>query len=248
MVSHYVDLRFYGPLRDFLTSGASSGFVTRTFDVAGSVKDVIEACGVPHTEVALVLANDESVDYAYRVADGDRITVYPPFATVDVSSVSLVDPGALDEPRFVLDVHLGRLARYLRLLGFDSLYEDSWSDPDLVAVSTTQRRMLLTRDVGLLMHRSLSYGYFVRAIDPTEQIHEVAGRFDLAEGMSPFSRCMACNGRLIPVAKEEVADRLPPRTRAHYDDFRQCAACRRVYWQGSHFERLAQIVESVSNG
>lgn len=247
MQSQHVDLRFYGALRDFLSFGASSGLVTRTFDVPGSVKDMIEACGVPHTEIALVLANGESVDYRYRVADGDRIAVYPPFKSIDVSSVALVAPEALDEPRFVLDVHLGRLARYLRLLGFDSLHNDSWTDPDLVQIAAADRRVLLTRDIDVLMHGSLTHGYFVRSTDPAEQLEEVAARFELGEDMTPFSRCMACNGSLAPVAKQDVASELPPRTRDAYHDFTRCRSCRRVYWPGAHYGSLVEIVEGIAN-
>lgn len=246
MRSHHVDLRFYGALRDFLAKGASSGLVTRTFDVAGSVKDMIEACGVPHTEIALVIANGEPVDYRYRVGNGDRIAVYPPFTSIDVSPVALVAPEALDEPRFVLDVHLGRLARFLRLLGFDALHDRHSTDPDLVDISTRQRRILLTRDIELLMHGSLTHGYFVRSVQLESQLEEVADRFDLRNLARPFSRCMACNGPLHAVPKADVAADLPEATRAAYDDFKRCAACRRIYWPGAHYRRLSGIVDSVT--
>lgn len=246
MRSHHVDLRFYGALRDFLAGGASSGLVTRTFDVAGSVKDMIEACGVPHTEIALVVANGEPVDYRYRVGDGDRIAVYPPFTSIDVSPVALVAPEDLDEPRFVLDVHLGRLARYLRLLGFDTLHDGHRTDPELVEISTEQRRVLLTRDIDLLMHGSLTHGYFVRSVRPEEQLEEVAARFDLQGHLRPFSRCMVCNGRLASVPKTEVAADLPEATRAAYDDFKRCTSCRRIYWPGAHYDRLSRIVATVA--
>ena len=221
--------------------------VTRFFDVSGSVKDMIEACGVPHTEVDVILANGGAVDFTYRVQDGDRIGVYPRFRAFDIESSWRVGPAPLSEPRFVLDVHLGGLTRYLRLLGFDSAYDPGMDDPQLVEVSTREDRVLLTRDIGLLMHRVLTRGYFVRTVDPFEQLTEVARRFDLTGSINAFTRCVTCNGALRPVAKEEIADRLPPQTRRHYDDFRRCADCAQIYWKGSHYARLQKIVERVKD-
>jgi uncharacterized protein with PIN domain len=238
-------LRFYAELKDFLTADRRSGTVTRTFDVPGSVKDVIEACGVPHTEVDLILANGESVDFSYRVTDGDRISVYPVFEAFDISSVVRVRPRALRDMRFVLDVHLGRLAKYLRLLGFDTLYSNVWSDHELVVISTGQHRILLTRDVGLLKHGSVTHGYYVRATNPRQQLIEIVRRFHLAEHLLPFTRCMECNGLLEPAEKADIADRLPPATRDRFDKYRTCTTCERIYWRGSHYRRLNEIVEEA---
>jgi uncharacterized protein with PIN domain len=245
-VTRYADLRFYATLRDFLSSDRRSGMVTRSFDVAGSVKDMIEACGVPHTEVEVILADGAAVDFSYRVQDGDRISVYPPFYDFDVEPAWRVGPEPLPEPRFVLDGHLGKLTRYLRLLGFDSVHDVRWMDPQLVEISTREDRVLLTRDVGLLMHRVLTRGYFVRAIHPGAQLTEVALRFDLVASIDAFSKCTACNGELRDVEKEEIADRLLPRTREHYDEFRRCTDCERIYWKGSHHARLQDIVDRVA--
>jgi uncharacterized protein with PIN domain len=244
-VAKSVDLRFYAELRDFLSSDRRSGMVTRSFDVAPSVKDMIEACGVPHTEVDLILTNGAAVDFTYRVRAGDRIGVYPRFRTFAIESSWRVGPAPLSDPRFVLDVHLGRLAKYLRLLGFDSAYGAGMDDPQLVEVSTRDNRVLLTRDIDLLMHGVLTHGYFVRAIDPYEQLSEVVRRFDLMDSIDAFTRCMACNGALRAVDKEEIADGLQPRTRRHYDEFRRCGECAQIYWKGSHYAQLQKVVDSV---
>ena len=244
-MTSYADLRFYAALRDFFSSDRRSGTVTRSFDVPGSVKDMIEACGVPHTEVEAILANGAAVDFSYRVQDGDRISVYPPFQEFDVESAMRVGPDPVPEPRFVLDGHLGKLARHLRLLGFDSSYDAEWTDPELVRISTRETRTLLTRDIGLLMHGALTRGYFVRATDPREQLIEIACRFDLIASMDAYTRCTACNGRLQAVEKEEIADRLLPGTRQHYDDFRRCPDCERIYWKGSHYAQLQEIVNLI---
>ena len=139
----HVVLRFYAELKDFLGVHHRWGRVSRTFDVPGSVKDMIEACGVPHTEVDLILANGESVDFSYQVGDGDRISVYPVFEAFDISSIVRVRPQALRRVRFVLDGHLGRVARYLRLVGLDTAYSNTWSDHEHVKAVLVFKELLV---------------------------------------------------------------------------------------------------------
>ncbi len=238
----HADLRFYAELRDFLAPGRRSGHVRHSFREPGSVKDAIEACGVPHTEVELILANGRSVGFDHQVADGDRISVYPVFEAFDVSSIVQLRASPLREPRFVLDVHLGTLARRLRLLGIDCRYERDASDEELVALSTGEGRILLTRDVGLLKRKAITHGTFVRATDPREQVREVVRRFQLAGSITPFSRCVACNGLLEDAPRSEVEADLPPMTRQLYDEFRRCRDCRKTYWRGAHHARLEALV------
>ncbi|MBP8974581.1 MAG: Mut7-C ubiquitin/RNAse domain-containing protein [Anaerolineae bacterium] len=234
--------RFYAELNDFLPSSRRQVPFAHRFDGRVSIKDMIESLGVPHTEVDLILVNGESVDFRYLVQDGDRISVYPVFESFDITPLLRVRPRPLRRPRFVLDVHLGRLAGYLRLLGFDVLYSSDCDDATLAALSRDERRTLLTRDRGLLKRRQVTHGYCVRATNPREQVREVLRRFDLYCLVAPFSRCIRCNGVLEPVAKQSVENRLPPQVRAHHDDFRICAACGQVYWRGSHYERLQALV------
>src|SRR5262249_23065702 len=212
-----------------------------------SIKDVIESLGVPHTEVDLILVNGESVDFSYHVQDGDRISVYPMFEALDITPLVRVRPHALREPRFVLDTHLGKLAGYLRLLGFDTLYRNDYEDHRLVQIAHRERRAVLTRDRGLLKHRQVTHGYYVRETDPERQVVEVLRRFDLARAIAPFRRCMRCNGVLEPGAKNEVLDRLLPKTRQYYDEFSQCPGCGNLYWKGSHYERMLRFVDAVRN-
>lgn len=237
------ELRFYAELNGFLPPEKRYTSFTTEFWVGGSVKDLIEAEGVPHTEVDLILANGESVDFSYQVRDGDRISVYPVFESLDITPALKVRPAPLRQTRFVLDVHLGRLAGYLRMLGFDALYRGDYRDEELVRVSTGEARILLTRDLGLLKHAAIRYGYAVRETNPRRQAREVLGRFDLARAAAPFTRCLRCNDLLATVSKEEVLDRLPETTRALYDEFRRCPACGRVYWAGGHYRRMQRLVE-----
>jgi len=206
---------------------------------------MIEACGIPHTEVDLIIADGRSVDFSYLVIGGERISVFPVFESFDITSIAKVRPEPLPTVRFVADDHLGRLARFLRLLGFDTLYEADWDDPELVRISTSEHRILLTRDVGLLKHASITHGCYVRATDPREQMTEVVRRLHLTRHLAPFTRCPTCNGELAPVAKDEVAHRLSPKTRRHVDEFQMCASCDKIYWQGAHHSELRRIVTAA---
>ena len=232
-------------MTDFLASDLRSGTVTRSFDVPGSVKDMIEGCGVPHTEVDLIIANGRSVAFSYLVDDEDYVSVFPVFESFDITPIVKVRPEPLRTVRFVADNHLGRLARYLRLLGVDTVYELDWTDPELVRISTSEQRILLTRDVGLLKRGSVTHGYYVRATNPRQQVTEVSSRFHMARRFTPFTRCMACNGKLVSVAKREIAHRLPSETSRHIDDFRVCSSCDKVYWQGAHHSELSRIVAAA---
>ena len=237
--------RFYGNLVDLLTLPNESGVVVRTFDESPSVKDQIEACGVPHTEVALLLVNGVSVGFDRQIRDGDRISVYPHFWELDVAPVSLVRPEPLAETRFLADVNLGKLARYLRLLGFDTRSDSRWHDPELVEIAGSESRLLLTKDRPLLKRSAVTHGYLVRAVDPLAQLVEVVRRFELSDGIRPFTRCMECNGILRSVEKDDINHLLEPLTRRSFEEFRQCPDCERVFWKGSHHRRLAAIVEEA---
>ena len=239
-------LRFYAELNDFLPAARRGRDVAVRFGAGATVKDVIESQGVPHTEVDLVLANGESVGFDHRLADGDRVSVYPVFEGLDISPVTRLRPAPLRVTRFVLDTHLGRLARYLRLLGFDSRYRRDFEDDELAQISLSEGRVLLTRDVGLLKRRMITHGYFIRESRPDDQVVEVLRRFDLAGAIQPFRRCMVCNGALHAVAKDEIAPALLPGTLRDFHEFWTCPGCRRVYWRGSHYERLAALVERGS--
>jgi uncharacterized protein with PIN domain len=237
--------RFYAELNDFLPQDRRQVIWERYFEVRGSVKDMIEAIGVPHTEVDLILANGESVDFDYLVENGDYVSVYPVFESVDITPLLRVRPRPLRVARFVLDVHLGRLATYLRMIGFDALYSAGYCDEELAHISVEERRILLTRDRGLLKRGQVTHGYWVRATEPRRQLVEVLRRFDLFGQTAPFRRCLRCNSLLEPVRKEEIVGRLPSKTRQCYDEFAQCRTCDRVYWKGSHYERMQRFIEQV---
>jgi len=238
-------LRFYAELNDFLPSERRMTDIACPFHVSPSVRDLIESLGVPHTEVDLILANGESVGFDYAVRDGDRISVYPVFEALDIGPLARVRPEPLRNPRFVVDVHLGRLAAYLRMMGFDALYRNDASDEELARTASEEERILLTRDRGLLKRSAVTRGYFVREIRPRPQLAEVLERFELARLAAPFTRCLSCNAPLERAAKEAVEDRLPPGVRQRYSEFLECPLCRRVYWKGTHYERMRGLVERM---
>jgi uncharacterized protein with PIN domain/sulfur carrier protein ThiS len=241
----YVDVRAYAELNDFLDPDVRGLTARRPFRSHQTVKDVLEAMGIPHTEVDLILVNGEPVDFAHRPQTGDRITAYPVFEALDVGPASRLRPVPLRDPRFVVDVNLGRLARVLRVLGFDAWWSSDADDQSLADISLAQQRILLTRDRGLLKRRAITHGLFVRADDPEQQILEVIRRLDLRQRLAPLTRCVRCNGRLASVTKDEVIDQLEPLTRRYYDEFSRCRDCGQIYWAGSHYQRLLELVDRL---
>ncbi len=237
-------LRFYAELNDFLPIVNRQATITCPLNGPVSAKHLIEALGVPHTEVALILANSEPVDFDYLVQENDRLSIYPAFANFDVSNVLTLRSPPPKPARFILDNHLGQLSTYLRLLGFDSLYRNDYDDRELAQVSHDDERILLTRDVRLLMRKVIVHGYWMRSKDPRQQLSAVLRRFDMYEDISPWHRCLRCNGELRPVSKEEVMHRLEPKTKKYYDDFHICSDCEQVYWKGSHYEPLQELILS----
>ncbi len=237
--------RFYAELNDFLRRERRYAPFDYTFQGRPAIKDAVEAIGVPHTEVDLILVNGESVDFTYGLCDGDQVGVYPVFESLDITPLVHLRPEPLRVTRFVLDIHLGRLARYLRMLGFDSRYQNDFHDDVLARISNKEKRVLLTKDRGLLKRSQVTHGYYVREVHPRVQLVEVLKRFDLFGSFHPFQRCMRCNGLLEAVSKEDVFDQLQPGTREAYDEFRRCVDCGQLYWRGSHYERMMRLIEGI---
>jgi len=240
----------HGDLADFIPAsrrGTSPAVVERTVDGYPAVKDVLEAVGVPHPEIAALTVNGAPAGLGHRLNDGDRVEAWPAAEAARRGLAAILPPAPEDaaDPRFVVDGHLGRLAAYLRMLGFDTWYDRAADDDRLALVAATERRILLTRDRGLLKRSVVRRGAFVRSDRPAEQLIEVARRFGLVDRWQPFGRCLRCNALLAPATREEVLDRLQPLTRIHYDDFRRCPGCDAVYWKGSHHARMTRLVEHV---
>ena len=235
--------RFYAELNDFLPESSRQREFGYGFAGTPSVKDAIEAIGVPHTEVDVILVDGESVDFSHLLKGGERVAVYPMFERFDVSPVSRLRPAPLRIPRFIADVHLGSLARNLRLLGFDTTWERDLEDEAIIDIAAGERRIILTRDKGILKNGRVTHGHWLRATDTSGQLDEVIRALDLAGSINPYTRCMECNGELVPIERPEAAPAVPLQVFLVYRDFKRCSRCRRVYWKGSHFDRLDEVVE-----
>jgi uncharacterized protein len=240
-----ITIRFYEELNDFLHYTRRKKAFNFILTGRRTIKDIIESLGVPHTEVDLILANQKPVQFDYHPEKDDFISVYPVFEAIDISSINLLRPRPLRETKFVLDVHLGSLARYLRLLGFDTCYRNDLKDEEIIDLAQTGQRIILTRDLFILKNGKVTHGYFVRETNPKKQIVEIVGRFDLKDQFKPFSLCLECNGRIIKVDKSSIVSELRENTRKAFLEFYQCKDCRRIYWKGSHYERMLKMVEGL---
>lgn len=247
-----ITIRYYEELNDFLPQDQRKKDISFSFAGRRSVKDLIESMGVPHVEVDMILVNGLSVDFAYIINDGDRISVYPVFESMDISGVTRLRPSPLRETKFVLDVHLRKLARRMRLLGFDVDYEEHRDDNLLAEISGRENRILLTCDRQLLMRKIVSRGIIIRSRNPEEQIIEVIKRLQLQSQISPFTRCIECNGLLADIITgstefESLKNRIPTGVMEWCSEYYRCPSCGRIYWRGSHYDKLKERVERIKN-
>jgi uncharacterized protein with PIN domain len=237
-----VRLRFYAELNDFLPGEKRQREIVHSFVGTPSVKDTIEAIGIPHTEVDVILVDGVSVEFSHRLHGGERVAVYPVFERYDVSPVTRLRPAPLRETRFVADVHLGALARKLRLLGFDTIWERDLDDATIIAVAERERRIILTRDKGILKNGRVTHGYWLRSSDPDQQLQEVIEALDLAGSIRPYTRCMRCNGHLEAIDRSSATKSVPLQVFLVYREFKRCKGCGRIYWRGSHLRHLERTV------
>ncbi len=238
--------RFYEELNDFLARPLRRRAFSCACAHGATAKHMIEVLGVPHTEVELILVNGESVGFNHPLSDGDRISVYPKFESLDIQPLLRVREHPLRVVRFIADAHLGGLAPLLRLAGFDTLYDNHYPDADIEALAATQQRIVLTRDRELLKRRAIAHGCYVRTLRPREQLREVFERLDLAGSAQPFRLCLMCNAPLRRIAKDEVGDRAPDGVLERHNQFVTCDVCRRVFWEGTHWQRMRALMDSVA--
>ncbi|MBN2468602.1 MAG: Mut7-C ubiquitin/RNAse domain-containing protein [Deltaproteobacteria bacterium] len=237
-----VSLRFYEELNDFLAPRRRKTRFLKQLKEAPSVKDLIESCGVPHTEVDLILVNGISVSFDYRVSHGDDVSVYPVFESLDIGGLTRLQARPLRNLRFVADSHLGTLTRRMRLLGFDVVFDRTATQNAVVEMMLGENRVILTRNRGLLKQKIIQRGYCLHSDDPKHQTLEVIHRFDLVEALAPFTRCVRCNAFVEPVVKVDVLGSLKAKTREFYDTFTHCSHCGQVYWRGAHTKSLEEFI------
>ena len=241
-----VSLRFYAELNQHLPPERRQRDFLHTVDGPANLGDVIAALDVPLGEIELLLVNGTSVDFSYRPGEGDRISVYPTFDAMDVGSVTRIETRPHRRQEFVLDVHLGKLAQLLRMLGFDALYRNDAREKDILDMAARDDRIVLSKSASLLGSSTITAGYRIRSDNPREQLVEVLERFDLWLCAHPFQRCLHCNTILIAVPKQEILDRLPEKVRALSCAFTWCPTCDQLYWEGTHVERMRKFMKDLS--
>ena len=237
--------RFYEELNDFLPPERRRRAFSCPCAQRATSKHMIEALGVPHTEVELVLLNGESVGFDVLLSEGDRVAVYPKFEAFDITPLLRVRANAMRSSRFVADAHLGGLARLLRMTGFDTLYDNHFQDDEIERIAAAQGRIVLTRDRELLKRRGVTHGCYVHALKPARQLREIFERLDLAGSARPFTLCLSCNAPLHAIDKAQVAASLPPLVRERHARFSTCDVCRGVFWEGSHWQRMRALADEL---
>ncbi|WP_027857157.1 Mut7-C RNAse domain-containing protein [Marinobacterium jannaschii] len=239
------EFRFYEELNDFLCRDLRKTSFSYRFNGQPSVKDTIEAIGVPHTEIDLILVNGHSVPFDHKLQGGEQVSVYPVFESFDISPLIRLRPAPLRITRFIVDVNLGKLAQKLRLLGFDTLYRRDFEDDEIVEIAGIEKRIVLTRDKGIFKYSAVSHGYWVRSMQPKEQLVEVVNRLQLEGSFAPMSRCSDCNQKLVEADKASLNGRVPPKTWQNFEQFFQCEGCEKIYWKGSHYKRIHQWIATL---
>jgi len=255
---YWVTFRFYGDLNDFLSPGYRQRSLPFKFDVAPAVKDTIESFGVPHVEVRIILINQQTAGFDYIIQPGDYISVFPEFGNYvndnlfERSGIILVNGymdthSGLNQPCFIADGHLGKLVKYLRMLGVDVRYHKQATDEWLIRQALTYNRILLTRDFGLLRDRRLKMGHYVRYVNWPQQVIEIVHRFRLMPlaAYQYFSRCLKCNVQLKSISKEQVKPYVPQKVWHQFEIFYTCCVCGRFYWPGGHYRRMRKRLNEL---
>ncbi len=234
-------VEFHGTLVFFTGSAMEKHILSRT----APMKDIVEAMGVPHTEIGMITSLGTAKDLWYIPEDKDRIRVYPVEPPLNVTIPTLLRPDPFPKVRFIADVNVGKLAKLMRLIGFDTAYENRWSDSDIAEKAFKEQRIVLTKDRDLLKRKIISYGRLVRSIKPWDQLAEIVHFFGLDKRISPFRLCTLCNRTLVRVRKEDVIQELEPLTRIFFNEFTRCPQCGKVYWAGTHHERILEGIISL---
>lgn len=240
-----VSIRFYEELNDFLSPEKKKIRFEHSFIDRTAVKDLIESFGVPHTEIDLILVNGKSVTFDYIINDKDDISVYPVFESFDISDVQHLRAGPLRDPKFICDDHLGKLAKNLRMIGIDTTYKKDIPDSAIVEISLRERRVILTRDLGLLKIKTVTHGYYIRNTNPAKQAGEVIAKFQLDKSLKYFSRCLQCNSLLKSIEKDRIVERIPEKVKASQSEFFICSNCDKIYWKGTHYNNMLIKIESL---
>lgn len=238
-----ITFRFYEELNHYLPENLRKVWIESVVHKGTTVGEKIQSFGISLDEVDLVLINQQSRGFDYLLKDGDRVSVYPQFELLNVSEITKVRDTALRKPKFICDVHLGKLCKYLRMLGWDTHYSNLYTPEDIIRLAREENRIILSRNVLFARHKDVRHFWWVRSAEPLEQIKDLIIRLDLSGQAEPFTRCLNCNGLLEPIEKSKIASRLKSHTAQYYDEFFHCITCDQVYWKGSHYENMLKFID-----
>ncbi|MFO7933711.1 MAG: Mut7-C RNAse domain-containing protein [Bacteroidales bacterium] len=241
-----ITFRCYAELNDFLPRELRHKQFVHSLKTPVTLEEAIESLGIPFSEIDLVLVNGQPASRQQRLHENDFVSLYPTFETLDISGLKGANVSPLRVTRFILDTHLGKLAKYLRMLGFDSLYRNDFEDQEMIEIAAREKRIILTRDKLLLKSARITHGYYVRSTEKHHQLREVVQKFDLYSQFQSFTRCMTCNSELVPKKKEEIKHLLEPHTVEEFNEFFFCPSCRKVYWKGSHFRKMESFIRKLT--
>ena len=248
MMTNTASLIFHGSIRDLLNTVSCNraGSVCYQFEEQPSIKDAIESLGPPHTEIIAITVNDIAVGFDYLLRNNDKVEVFAFDGNPTVAQQDQLPNLPNGIPRFILDVHLGGLARYLRFAGFDTLYSSmDPGDQSIAYVSKHENRIAVSRDIGLLKRSIIQYGYWIRHTQVQNQFSEIAKRYKLMAYANPFSRCTLCNGLIDQVEKHAVINELPPRVGEQFNEFWRCSQCQQIYWKGLHYLKIKKCIDDL---
>ncbi len=241
-----VVFRCYAELNDFLSENQKYKPFIFSIKTPAVVSEAIVSIGIPLSEVDLILVNSSPVERFHKLTSGDYISVYPVFESFDISCLKNTQREPLRKTKFIADAHLGKLTKYLRMLGFDTLYRNDFGDEEIINISLSDHRIILTRDKRLLNSRRVTHGYYIRAIDKHKQLTEVVDKFDLISQFKPFTRCMTCNSFLISKTPNQVSHLISKDILNCFEEFYYCESCNKVFWKGSHFKRMESMILDIA--
>jgi uncharacterized protein with PIN domain len=240
-----VKFRFYEELNDYLPEELRKGWIESSAEPGTSVGEKISSFEIPLGEIDLILVNQQSESFDYILQEEDRISVYPVFESFDISEISKLRDKPLRVVTFICDVHLGRLCKYLRMLGFDTSYSNNYTPGQIIDISNLEKRIILSKSIQLIRHKEVTRAYWVRSSEPLEQLIDLIYGLDILKWANPLTRCLNCNSMLETVEKEDVIDRLEERTAKYYTAFFRCPVCDQIYWKGSHYESMMEFIHQI---
>lgn len=242
-----IRIKFYYRLTKFLQNKTQK-FINHNFIDQTSVKDLIEAFNIPHTEVDVILVNRRSVNFDYLIKNGDKIEVFPDRALCSTKKIIPLKSLVKAKPKFIVDVHLGKLVREMRKLGLDVIYNNQFCDEEIVEISNKERRIILTRDIGLLKRKSVKHGLYLLNEKTDQQLKEIFQNIKKNISVNPLSICLECGTKLKRMSKKKALEQLNHLWFEKDTIFYHCGRCNKIFWQGSHYKRMIRAIKKeISN-